>query len=227
MKHIYLFAALLCGFICTSQSWPPTDECPAANSLYNSPDGLCFQAATLRSVFKPNGVVADSLVVRGTGLYGQLNFIAPLRTHFSITTTGSGNATYNSSTGVFNIPNNTPTRTINNNVSRSVNSNFTISTTRDSQVSYSMLLSATNPLLAGTSTASAFLEYSTDGGSNWTTVSQCTNASQVTITVSVQITQAGNSVLSGIIPANALVRIRTATGGTASATYTRGQEVLL
>jgi hypothetical protein len=119
------------------------------------------------------------------------------------------------------------TRTFNNNVSRSLNTNYTISTTRDSQVSYSIALSVTNPLLAGSSTASVFLEYSTDGGTNWITVSQGVNASSVALTVTVQISQPNTQVLSGVIPANALVRLRSTTAGTATATYTRGQEVLL
>lgn len=119
------------------------------------------------------------------------------------------------------------TRVFNNNVSRSLNSPFVISTTRDVSVSYSISLSVTNPLLAGSSTANAFLEYSTDGGSTWVTVSNSTNASSVALTVTLAITQPSTFVVSGIIPANASVRIRTTTSGTATATYSRGQEVLL
>lgn len=153
---------------------------------------------------------------------------AGARTAISLTTTGSsGNSTYDNSTGVLNIPNyNAPSRTFNNNVSRTLNSNYTISSTKDANVNYSLSLSVTNPLLVGTSTASAFLEYSTDGGTNWTTVSQVVNSSSVGLTVTVAITLPNTMILSGNIPANALTRIRTTTSGTASVTFTRAQEML-
>lgn len=151
---------------------------------------------------------------------------AGARNAISLTTTGSsGNATYNSSTGVLNVPNYSATKSFNNNVSRTLNSNFTISATRDASVNYSLNLSVTNPLLSGASTASAFLEYSTDAGSNWTTVSQVVNSSSVALTVTVAITLPNTLILSGNIPANALVRIRTTTSGTASVAYTRGSEM--
>lgn len=118
-------------------------------------------------------------------------------------------------------------RTINNNVARSLNSSYTISSTRDAQVSYSVSLSVTNPLLAGSSTASAFLEYSTDGGTTWITVAQAVNQSSVGLSVTVAITLPNTQVLSGVIPANALARIRSTTVGTASVTFARAQEVML
>lgn len=152
---------------------------------------------------------------------------AGARTAISLTTAGtSGNSTYDNSTGILNIPNYSGTnRSFNNNVSRTLNSNYTISTTRDSNVNYSISLSVTNPLLAGSSVASAFLEYSTDGGTNWITVSQVVNSSSVALAVTIALTQPNTFILSGNIPANALVRIRTTTSGSASATYSRGQEM--
>lgn len=117
-------------------------------------------------------------------------------------------------------------KVFNNNVTRTLNSNYTISTTRDAMVSYSLSLSVTNPLVAGSSTASAFLEYSTDGGTNWNTVSQATNSSSVALAVTIALTQPNTFVVSGMVPANSLVRLRTTTAGTATVTYTRGQEVL-
>lgn len=139
----------------------------------------------------------------------------------------SGNGQLSISGGNSVVIPNVASKTFNNNVSRSLNSSYTISTTRDAQVTYSVNLSCTNPLLAGSSSANAFLEYSTDGGSNWTTVSNVTNGSQVTLTVTIQIVQPNTFVLSGMIPANALVRIRSTTSGTAAVSYSRGQEILL
>jgi len=128
--------------------------------------------------------------------------------------------------GSFTLPSIAASKTFNNNVSRSLNSNYTVSTTRDALTTYSINVSCTNPLLAGSSTANAFLEYSTDAGTTWITVSDISNGSSVGLTVSLQLTQPSKYVLSGAIPANALVRLRSSTTGTASVSYGRGQEVL-
>lgn len=107
---------------------------------------------------------------------------------------------------------------------RTLNSNFTVSTTKNADVFYSVTCTATNPLLVGSSSAMAYLEYSTNAGSTWVLVSQNGNTNSVALAVSVQLTNAQTGVLSGSIPANALVRIRTATSGTASVAYVAGQE---
>lgn len=120
-----------------------------------------------------------------------------------------------------------PAKVFNNTVARSLNSNYTISTTRDALVTYSIAISVTNPLLAGSSTGSAFLEYSTNAGSSWTTVSQVVNASSVGVAVAIALTQPNTFILSGMIPANALTRIRSTTSGTASVTYSLGSETYL
>lgn len=111
-----------------------------------------------------------------------------------------------------------------NSISRTLNSNYTISTTKQATVNYSISLSVTNPLLVGNSTAAAYLEYSINNGSSWVPVSDGLIASSVGVTVTVAITNTQTQILSGTIPANALVRIRTTTTGTASIVYVRGQE---
>lgn len=126
----------------------------------------------------------------------------------------------------FTVGSTVSTPTINSGVVRTLNSNYTISSTQMATVYYTVNLSVTNPLLLGTSTATAFLEYSTNGGSTWTTANQVNNSSGVALTVSVAITTGNNIVLTGVIPANALTRIRTTTSGTSSVTYVTGQEVL-
>ena len=123
----------------------------------------------------------------------------------------------------------TPTITVRNATNgnaRSVNSNFTVNATKEAFVSYSLTCSVTNPLLVGTSTATAFLEYSTDSGTTWQAASQAGNSSGVGVTVTIQLTNGQTGVVSGYIPANALVRIRTTTSATASVTYVTGQEVV-
>lgn len=116
------------------------------------------------------------------------------------------------------------TPTINNAPGRTANSNFTISATKFYWVSYSVLCTVTNPLLAGSSTASAFLEYSTNGGSSWNTPVQIGNSSAVGVAVAIAITNGQTVTLTGAIPANGLVRIRTTTTGTASVSIPSQQE---
>jgi len=115
--------------------------------------------------------------------------------------------------------------TINTPVVRTLNSNFTISSTKQSIVSYTLTVTVTNPLLAGSSTANVFLEYSTNGGTTWLLPSQNGNLSSVALAVAVAITSGQTSTVNGIIPANALVRLRTLTTGTASVTYVTGTEI--
>jgi hypothetical protein len=111
-----------------------------------------------------------------------------------------------------------------NQVSRNVNSNYTIGT-RQSTVYYSVPVTATNPALAGTSVGTAFLEYSTNSGSSWTTALPTSASSTVGLAVAIALTTGGSNLLSGVIPANALVRIRTTLSGTATVGNAVGQEV--
>lgn len=110
--------------------------------------------------------------------------------------------------------------TINNGVSRSLNSNYTISSTKQARVSYSVNVAwGLAALLSGS--GAAFLEFSTNAGSSWTTINQVSkNIGLLTFS------GADDLNLVGEIPANALVRIRT-TSSNMTVTYTRGQEVLL
>lgn len=140
----------------------------------------------------------------------------------TLTTTGTGAATFSSN--VLNIP--TPVQYVPTvyTPTRSLNNNFIISSTRQAEAKYSVSLSVTNPLLIGSSTASAFLEYSINGGSSWVIVAEATNTSSVGITVTVAITNVATQQLNGTIPANALVRVRSTTSGTASVTITTRQQ---
>lgn len=205
------------------------------------------------------------------GMINQKVTLAQARSGISMTTTGSGAASYNSATGVINVP--TPTSytagsgiaisggTISNTapnqvvtltagtgvsitgtypnftisvsppvpspVTRTLNSNFTPNTTRPTLCIYTVTCSVTNPLLVGTSSATAVLEYSTNGGGSWQPASQAGNSSGVGVTVTLQLTNGQTGLIAGIVPANALTRIRTTTSGTASVTYVVGQETTL
>lgn len=141
----------------------------------------------------------------------------------TVTLTGSG-ITVTGTYPNFTLTASSLSPTVTDNVSRTLNSNFTISTTQWADVSYSITCSVTNPLLAGSSTATAFLEYSTDGGTNWITVSQTGNSSSVGVAVAISITNAQTTILTGVFPPNSLQRIRSVVTGTGSVTYVRGQE---
>lgn len=111
-----------------------------------------------------------------------------------------------------------------NQVSRNVNSNYTIGN-RQATVYYSIPVTATNPLLAGTSVGTAFLEYSTNAGSSWTAALSTSSSSSVGLAVAIALTTGGSNLLSGVVPANALVRVRTITSGTATVGNFTGQEI--
>lgn len=103
--------------------------------------------------------------------------------------------------------------TFNSAVGRSLNSNYTISTTLNARVSYTIRIAYNITILVG-STGVATLQYSTNGGSSWVTVSTVSNS----LNLGLALTGYNDFVLSGEIPANALVRVTTT--GTVNATVT-------
>lgn len=109
---------------------------------------------------------------------------------------------------------------------RTVNTTWTPSTTKYSQVTYTVTCTSTNPLLAGTSSSAFTLDYSTNGGSSWQPVSGGGNSNGVGVAVAVALTNGQTGVLSGWIPANALVRVNVTNTGTASGSVTKSQEVI-
>lgn len=111
-----------------------------------------------------------------------------------------------------------------NTVTRAVNTNYTVSATKESEVLYGITCSVTNPLLAGSSTANVFLEFSTNGGSTWQPATDIGNASTVGVAVAIAITNGQKGLIGGKIPAGATVRLRTTTTGTASVSSANGQE---
>lgn len=110
---------------------------------------------------------------------------------------------------------------INNNVSRSLNSNYTISTTQESFVCYTIQINITIGLSASTGTTT--LQYSTNSGSSWISLPEV-SFNPPLLTIGLLTSQ--KLQVNGWIPANALVRILTATsgGGTTTFTYITGQE---
>lgn len=101
------------------------------------------------------------------------------------------------------------------------NNTFTISSTRDALVIYTINFAAA--LTLTTSNGVVSLDYSTDGGTNWTTLSR----SSQTFGVSITITTSQDSVLHGVVPANALVRIYRSSNTNVTIALGAQQEVLL
>lgn len=159
----------------------------------------------------------------GTGISIAGNVISNTAPDQTVTITGGNRISVTGTYPNFTISYIEPS--INVVSSKTLNSNFTVSATKQAIVSYSVTCTVTNPLLAGSSTANVFLEYSTNGGTIWQSPSQNGNSSSVGVAVAVAITNGQTVTLIGAIPANALVRLRTTTTGTASVVYVTGTEI--
>lgn len=255
-----------------------TEQDPTISSYAKSLTAFSVIKASTDVLYKSISYSPSSLDISTALGYTPYNSTNPssyitqsgARGSISLSTTGSGAATYNSSTGVLNVPtpsissytagtgislasnvitNTAPDQTVAltagnrinitgsypnftisyvepsiNQVSRTVNTNFTIGS-RQATVMYSIPVTATNPLLAGTSVGSAFLEYSVNAGTTWTTALSTSASSQVGLAVAIALTTGGSNMLTGVVPANALVRIRSTTSGTATVGTATGQEV--
>lgn len=186
-----------------------------------TPKSGTFPTYSTGGVLKVANAVADDDAVN----LGQLKTIPA--TYLNATGTRSS-TTYLAGDNTWKtIPTTPLAPTINNNVARTFGSNFTISTTRNALVNYSITLNAEIILASGTASGSAYLEYSTNAGSSWIIVSNVKNNFGAGVVTLVAYQTSVDFVLSGFIPANALVRIRTSLTSNASATYIRGQEVLM
>lgn len=113
--------------------------------------------------------------------------------------------------------------------SRSLNTAFQVSTSRDSQVQYSIDISCTSTLLGGQA-GTVILEMATNSGftTGVQTLSQFINSNSVSLAIAITVVQVNTACLTGYIPAGNFVRIRTVnTTGTPTFTLQVGQEVLL
>lgn len=115
------------------------------------------------------------------------------------------------------------------NTARTLNSAFQISTTRNTIVSYSIDI-ATTVTLAGGQVGTVYLEYADNSGftTNVVEVARFVNGQTGTLVVGLTLNQTATGTLTGVIPANKYVRVRTAnTTGTPTFTYRSSQEVQL
>lgn len=147
------------------------------------------------------------------------------RAAISVTTTGTGVATYNNSTGVLNVPTYSLYVPSINAVTRTINSStFTPSTTLQATLNYSIQISCT-ATIGGNAAGSVLLQYSTNGGSTWNNAGTVSNSNTVTLAIVLNSVTVQTCILTAIVPPNALCRLVPTTTGTTTITYISGQEV--
>lgn len=161
----------------------------------------------------------DSAFVNATGA----------RSAISLTTTGtSGNATYNSSTGVFNVPNYAvaASRTFSTPTFSGITTAAQLSTTRDAEVFYDIDATVVISLLAGQS-VTATLTYADNSGMSTNPV--VVSSQGIANSGVLGLTQINTLKLAGLIPANKFRKVTFATTNSAAtpAALKAGQEVLV
>ncbi len=206
-----------------------TERIPRLVQLPASGDGVLFYESS--TMWPRLGTLSSCFALNS----GVLNFsLACARISISLTTTGSGAATYNSGTGVLNVP--TPaapvTPTINDTPGRSLVTStsatgYQISATRQSKGCYEGSVSTTSTI-GGPAAATVFLETadtnSTTPG-DWTVRARQTYSNTITLAVVLNQVQSNNWSLCRDIPAGKYVRLRVGSvSGTASATINSEQQ---
>lgn len=140
-------------------------------------------------------------------------------------TSALGYSPYNGTSNPLNFISTSYIPTITSNVTRPINStNYTISTTKQAFVSYSIKITCT-ATIGSTADGKVALQYSTNSGSTWIDVGEVENSNTVTLAIILQssVIQTGN--ITGYIPINALVRmVSTISASGAIVSYIRGQE---
>lgn len=160
--------------------------------------------------------------------------VTAARGAIGLTTTGSGAASYSSSTGVLNVP--TPaTLSINDAPGRSIvtatnATGFQVSSTRNAMVCYEGTFQTTSTI-GGPSSITVFLETANTNSTtpgDWTIISQQLNSNTITLAVVLQQVDIEPWGICRMIPAGKFVRIRSGSvTGTASATVNATQQETL
>lgn len=213
-----------------------TPVIPAAqvNANWNAASGVSqvLNKPTALSAFTNDAVLTNTQITTALGFspYNSTNpngylTQAGARSSISLTTSGTtGNASYDSSTGVLNVPNYALSRSFNNAAVKTINgAGVRISTTRDTFVTYTITHTIALTLLLASGSSQVYLEISTDNV-NWSTISQAGYSDGVAVAVALTKTTTNN--IQGFVPANSYVRLRSIVSGGGSSAFTNGQEVL-
>lgn len=199
-----------------------TDAYPLTGNPSNFLTGITSGQVTGALGFTPYSASNPSSFVSQSGA----------RTSVSLTTTGtSGAATYNSSTGVLNVPNYTPPAVparSQSSATRALNTAFQVSATRDAQVNYSIQCTITASI-AGGQGCDVVLEIATDAAftAGVQTVGIIGTGQTYTLAVAIQGVQPQTAQVTGYVPAGYYARLRTVNvSGSPTYAYRAGQEVL-
>lgn len=159
-------------------------------------------------------------IPEGTSLY-YTN--ARARSAISLTTTGTGPASYSSSTGVLNVP--IPYVPSINAVSRTINSaTYTPSATLQAMVTYTIQISCTATIGSNASGQVTF-QYSINGGGAWADAGVVKNSNTVSLALALNLVNIQVASITATIPSGALCRLVPSTTGTTVITYVSGVEV--
>lgn len=199
-----------------------TDAYPLTGNPSNFLTGITSGQVTGALGFTPYSASNPSSFISQSGA----------RTAVSLTTTGtSGAATYNSSTGVLNVPNYTPPAVPARSQSaatRTLNAAFQVSTTRDALVNYSVQCTITASIASGQS-CDVVLEIATDAAftAGVQTVGIIGTGQTYTLAVAIQGVQPQTAQVTGYVPAGYYARLRTVNvSGAPVYAYRAGQEIL-
>lgn len=197
-----------------------TDAYPLASNPSGYLTGITSGQVTAALGFTPYNSTNPNSYVNQTGA----------RTAISLTTTGtSGASTYNSTTGVLNVPQYTAASPVQASATRTLNTAFQISATRNSLVMYSVQITVTASI-AGGQNGDVILEIASDAAftTNVQTVAIAGLGQVYTLAIALQGVQPQTNVVSGFVPAGYYSRLRTVNNtGSPTFTYRSGQEILL
>lgn len=141
----------------------------------------------------------------------------------SLTTTGSGAATYSS--GIINVPTPTTYVPVIHAATRPINSaTFTPSATLQAMITYTIQISCT-ATIGGTASGQILLQYSTNAGSSWVDAGTIKNSNTVSLAIALNLVNIQVASITAIVPAGALCRMAPTTAGTTTITYISGFEV--
>lgn len=165
-----------------------------------------FSAGTGIGINSSTGVISNSSPDQTVALTGS-GGVTTGGTYPNLTVSLTGKSTHH------------PTRSLS---TTGTNNTFTPSSTLDSFVSYTVNFAYSISALLGGCNGEVDLDYSTNGGTTWVPVNSVSNVIGLSITLSGN----NNMVLSGLIPAGALVRLyqTSTTNSTASIVTNRQNE---